>query len=275
MSIKTKVFGVGSYMLNMNPEQFVLKPVFATIHCDSNWRWKRREIPLPNYDLFYIWNGEGTVILNEKKYHVEKGSCFLFKPGDRPAAEHNPQFPLVLSYIHFDLLNDPEMLPNTFRKVEHTVCFESLLTRYVRLLLVKSFGAEIEAKLILKQLLIQLLREEREQLVYHETTSHSILETIREIANYVRQHPGDEHSVISLATRANLSPRYFSQKFKEIIGQTVRSYIIFARIERAEHLLHSTGMTVTEVAEALGYNDLHFFSRQFKKYTGRNPSQLR
>ncbi|MBS4189044.1 helix-turn-helix domain-containing protein [Bacillus sp. FJAT-49705] len=68
---------------------------------------------------------------------------------------------------------------------------------------------------------------------------------------------------------------YFSQKFKQIIGQTVRSFIIRTRIERAEHLLHYTGMRVTEAAEALGYNSLHFFSRQFKKYTGKIPSKIR
>ena len=42
-----------------------------------------------------------------------------------------------------------------------------------------------------------------------------------------------------------------------------------SRIERAQHLLMHTGMNVTEVADALGYRDIFFFSRQFKQYTGR------
>ena len=263
-------------MLDLNPDQFMLNPAFATIHCEPTWQWKKRDKPFLNYDLFYVWSGEGTLVLNGKPYDVQKGHCFLFKHGDVTTATHNPQDPLVLTYIHFDLTETPQLVPTAHRLVENTFSFESLLTRYVRLLLVKTFGMEIEAKLILKQLMIHLLREEEEEKVERMAyTSNILLETVQEIANYIQQHPGEQHSIGSLASRANLSPRYFSQKFKQIIGHTVRSFIIRSRIERAEHLLRYSGMTVTEAASVLGYSDLHFFSRQFKKYTGKNPSEIR
>ncbi|MFD1170553.1 helix-turn-helix domain-containing protein [Oceanobacillus caeni] len=262
-------------MLYLNPDHFLLKPALATIHCEPNWKWRKRDNPMPNYDLFYVWSGEGNVLLNKKSYHVGKGNCFLFKPGDVTEATHNPQDPLTLTYIHFDMEETPRLIPSSHRILENTISFESLLTRYVRLFLVKTYGAEIEGKLILKQLMIHLLREEQEKGAELGDTSINLLETIREIANYIQQHPGEPHTIESLATRANLSQRYFSQKFKQIIGHTVKSYIVYSRIRRAEHLLHFTGMTVTEVAYALGYNDLHFFSRQFKQYTGKNPSEVR
>ncbi|MFD1851823.1 helix-turn-helix domain-containing protein [Oceanobacillus bengalensis] len=262
-------------MLYLNPESYVLKPSFATIHCEPNWKWRKRDKPMPNYDLFYVWSGEGELVLNGKPYKIGKGHCFLFKPGDETTATHNPQNPLVLTYIHFDVLETLRLIPSSYRIIENTINFESLLAQYVRLFLVESYGAEIEAKLILKQLMIHLLREELEKKEQLESTSNNLFETIREIANYIKQHPGKPHTIESLAARANLSERYFSQKFKEIIGQTVKSYIVYSRIKRAEHLLHFTGMSVTETASALGYNDLHFFSRQFKKYTGKNPSEIR
>lgn len=261
-------------MLHLNPDQFLLKPALATIHCEPNWKWRKRDAPMPNYDLFYVWNGEGTVWLNRKPYHVSKGHCFLFRPGDETLATHNPQDPLVITYIHFDISVEPQLIPKRHRVLENPIHFESLLTRYVRLFLIQTFGAEIEGKLILKQLMIHLLREEQEKEGIRDT-SQSLMETIQEIANYIQQHPAKQHTIESLAARANLSERYFSQKFKQIIGHTVKSYIIYSRIKRAEHLLHNSGMTVTETAYALGYNDLHFFSRQFKQYTGKNPSDLR
>jgi AraC-like DNA-binding protein len=262
-------------MLYLNPDDFLLKPALATIHCEPNWKWRKREKPMPNYDLFYVWNGEGTVKLNQKSYKAGKGHCFLFKPGDETEATHNPQAPLVLTYIHFDIAEAAQLIPASHRILENTISFESLLTQYVRLFLVETYGAEMEGKLILKQLMIHLLREDQEMRGDMDGTSNNLTETIREIANYIKQHPGKPHTIESLSARANLSQRYFSQKFKEIIGHTVKSYIVLSRVKRAEHLLHFTGMTVTEAAKALGYNDLHFFSRQFKQYTGKNPSEIR
>lgn len=264
-------------MLNLNPEQFLLKPNFATIHCEPGWRWKNWGAPMPNYDLFYVWSGRGELRLNGQDYMLQPQSCFLFRPGDEISATHDAQHPLEITYIHFDYTGSAPCIPKSYRIIRDAINLESLLRRYVRLFLVETFAAEVEARLILKQLMIHLLREEQlqEQAASEKTASHSMLETIEEIAHYVQQHPGQPHTVESLALRANLSPKYFSQKFKEIIGQTVRSYIVQARIKRAEHLLHYAGMTVTETAYALGYNDIHFFSRQFKQYTGRNPSKVR
>jgi AraC family transcriptional regulator, arabinose operon regulatory protein len=261
-------------MLELNPNEFVLKPVFATIHCEPNWQWKRKA-PLPNYDLLYVWKGEGRLQLNGVEYSMKRGSCFFFQPGDWVTATQHPQNPLVITYIHFDLEKKPNILPASYRIIKDTITFESHLTRYVRLFLMETFAQEIEARLILKQLMIQLLREELHKDKQDDNMQNTLQTAIREVANYVNQHPSEAHTVESLATRANFSPRYFSRKFKEIIGHSVRSYIIEAKIKRAEHLLHYTGMSVTEVSEALGYPSLHYFSRQFKQYTGKSPSSIR
>ncbi|WP_284141330.1 MULTISPECIES: helix-turn-helix transcriptional regulator [unclassified Virgibacillus] len=266
-------------MLHINPEHFTLKQAVATIHCEPTWQWKKRPNPLANYDLFYVWSGTGTVQLHGEEYNVQAGHCFLFRPGDMPTATHHPQSPLVLTYIHFDTLRRTELgqIPNAHHVINDRIAFEAMLTKYVRLFLLRQYGWEIEAKLILKQLMIQLLREEQtkgdEVLPMEE--GKGLQQAIYEVANYVQLHPGKSHSLDSLASRAQLSPRYFSRKFKEFIGCTVKEHIIRSRVKRAEHLLYHTGMTVTETAFALGYKDIHFFSRQFKQVTGKNPSEFR
>jgi AraC family transcriptional regulator, arabinose operon regulatory protein len=264
-------------MLYLSPDRFGLLQAFAKITCEPNWKWAKRDNPMMNYDLFYVWNGQGEVILNNTPYEVHPGSCFLFRPGDYTSATHQPQKPLTLTYIHFALSEgvEPEFIPSSYRILQEKAVFETLLTQYVRLRLSGAFGAEEEARLVLKQLMIRLLREEREEAVSNHQVSQKLSEVIQEIANYIRQNAAKPHQISDLATRARLSPRYFSLKFKELIGQSVQSYIIHARIERAEHLLHYAGMSVTEVADALGYRDVFFFSRQFKQYTGRSPSEIR
>ncbi|GGF98928.1 helix-turn-helix domain-containing protein [Paenibacillus abyssi] len=263
-------------MLHASPSSFVLKPAFAKIVCEPGWKWQKREKPLANYDLFYVWSGEGDLELNGQSYQVGKGSCFLFRPGDHTSATHNPQKPLVLTYIHFDIAEQVHSVPEPYRVLTETVDFEYLLSRYVRLFLVKTFAAEEEACLILKQLLIHLLRSDLEgQVPIERKASNQLTEAIHEIANYIHQNPGISHRVEDLAKRAQLSPRYFSIKFKEMIGVSVQAYMIQSRIERAQHLLMHAGMNVTEVADALGYRDIFFFSRQFKQYTGKSPSEIR
>ncbi|MCM3746846.1 AraC family transcriptional regulator [Paenibacillus pasadenensis] len=261
-------------MLHVPPSSFVLLPSFAKIVCEPGWKWPRRDKPMANYDLFYVWSGEGELTLNNDTYPLEKGSCFLFRPGDYTSAVHNPQKPLVLTYIHFDVEGESGEVPERHRVLEDTVEFEYLLSRYVRLFLVKLFAAEEEASLILKQLMIHLLRDDLEAPVERKA-SNQLTEAIQEIANFIRQNPGISHRVEDLAGRAGLSPRYFSIKFKEIIGIPVQTYMIRTRIERAQHLLMHGGMNVTEVADALGYRDIFFFSRQFKQYTGKSPSEIR
>ncbi|ANY68241.1 hypothetical protein BBD42_18485 [Paenibacillus sp. BIHB 4019] len=264
-------------MLHLTPDAYLLLPPFAKIVCEPNWKWQRREKPMANFDLFYVWSGEGEVEVGGIHYPVGKGSCFLFRPGDYTSATHNPQKPLVLTYIHFDTAEEPELVPERYRQLIDTVDFEYMLSRYVRLFLVKTYAAEIEARLVLKQLMIHLLREDRatKQSPVEKKVSNQLTEAIHEVANYVRQNPGIAHRVEDLAMRAQLSPRYFSMKFKELIGMSVQTFMISTRIDRAQHLLMHVGMNVTEVADALGYRDIFFFSRQFKQYTGRSPSEIR
>jgi AraC family transcriptional regulator of arabinose operon len=261
-------------MLDLTPSSFLLLPAFAKIVCEPGWKWQKREKALANYDMFYVWSGEGEVYLNGFPYSVGKGSCFLFRPGDHTSATHNPQKPLVLTYIHFDIMHPAILIPEPYRQLEDTFDFEHMLSRYVRLFLVRTFAAEEEARLILKQLLIHLLRHDLEVPVERKA-SNQLTESIHEVANYIQQHPGITHRVDDLATRAGLSTRYFSIKFKEMIGMSVQTYMIRTRIDRAQHLLMHAGMNVTEVADALGYRDIFFFSRQFKQYTGKTPSEIR
>jgi len=261
-------------MINVSPDSFVLLPYFAKTVCEPGWKWQKREKPLANYDLFYVWSGEGEVVLNDKPYAVGKGSCFLFRPGDYTSATHQPQKPLVLTYLHFDVTGPVGLVPEPYRVIEEPFDFENLLSRYVRLFLVRTFAAEEEARLILKQLMIHLLRQDRAEPVERKA-SNQLTESIHEVANYIRQHPAIPHRVDDLAARAGLSARYFSIKFKELIGTSVQTYMIRCRIERAQHLLLHAGMNVTEVADTLGYRDIFFFSRQFKQYTGKSPSEFR
>ena len=91
----------------------------------------------------------------------------------------------------------------------------------------------------------------------------------------MKEHPAVWFKVIELASRARLSPRYFATKFKELMGVTIQDYQIQCRLERAEFLLRYGGLSVTETSNAMGYKDVYYFSKHFKKHIGKNPSEVR
>ncbi|WP_159888640.1 AraC family transcriptional regulator [Paenibacillus puerhi] len=261
-------------MLQLNAALLEPLPYYGKVFCEKAWRWDTVGRPFENYDLWYVWSGEGELSLNGRRRSISKGCCYLFRPGDETEARHDVRNPITVTFIHFHMPAFTAAQLSPFRVVRDIATFEAYLSLYVRRLLAAPSERE-EPGLLLYLLLLQLYREEAsgKQALHGEGEGWPTL--MQETAAYVRQFPSIPHTPQKLAERARLSPRYFSRRFKETMGQTVESYIISARIERAEHLLRFNGMNVSEVAEALGYNNIHYFSRQFKQYRGFSPSRLR
>lgn len=62
-------------------------------------------------------------------------------------------------------------------------------------------------------------------------------------------------------------------KIKAIAGVSISDYINKFRMEKAITLMSTTEMTITEIAENVGFNTLRYFSTAFKQYTGFTPTQ--
>ena len=61
--------------------------------------------------------------------------------------------------------------------------------------------------------------------------------------------------------------------FRNETGTGVMTYFRNMKITAAKQMLRSGKMNVTEISEALGYESIHYFSRQFKTMTGMTPSE--
>ncbi len=60
-----------------------------------------------------------------------------------------------------------------------------------------------------------------------------------------------------------------------VSAELAREFVVQARINRGRILLTESSLTVSEIAAALGYDDIYFFSRQFKAKTGVSPTAFR
>ena len=88
---------------------------------------------------------------------------------------------------------------------------------------------------------------------------------------YVSNHYMNIESVADVADYVNLNQDYFSRIFKSETGETFNSYLTNFRIEKAVELLEKTDLKIYEVGEKVGYPNLSYFSRVFKKVKGVNP----
>ena len=77
------------------------------------------------------------------------------------------------------------------------------------------------------------------------------------------------------AREHNVTPHWFTVNFKKITKFTPMQYIISLRIESAMNLLGNTDYSISQVAEAVGYDNALYFSRIFRKYTGMSPSDYK
>ncbi len=78
----------------------------------------------------------------------------------------------------------------------------------------------------------------------------------------------------ALAAEARLSKFHFLRLFRATYGVTPVEYVSMRRIERAQDLLRSTNLTVTEVCHAVGFTSLGSFSSRFRAVVGESPSSF-
>lgn len=98
---------------------------------------------------------------------------------------------------------------------------------------------------------------------------------IMAVLEVVKNHYQDELSLKTLSQRLELHPNYLGQLFQQEVGTTFSDYVNQYRIERATHLLLYSDKKTAEIAGEVGYWDSTYFYRQFKKYAGVSPTELR
>jgi AraC-like DNA-binding protein len=81
--------------------------------------------------------------------------------------------------------------------------------------------------------------------------------------------------IANLALALSLNPDYFSRQFKKTFGVPPQEWIKRERIHQAATHLLETSTPIKLIALSLGYDDLYFFSRQFKSVTGKSPRHYR
>ena len=257
---------------------------FAGIRCATPpqfFSWGRgyswQPPPLPDYDLWVIMEGRGTVRLRGEKFALTPGCCFVLTPGDRPDARHDPDQPLVAFFCHFHMLDSrgrhiaPKGLrvPPPALQARDLGFLLALARRCVASHRRGDALGQRQSRVALEDML--LLLWEWAFLPPPQASDSGI----HDILLAVERKPGEGWSAAEMARRAHLSKSQFTRRCRTLVGIPPMEFVIRTRLNTARQLVCETNMKLALIATELGYSDVYFFSRQFKQHFGCPPSDFR
>jgi transcriptional regulator GlxA family with amidase domain len=98
---------------------------------------------------------------------------------------------------------------------------------------------------------------------------------LREVLDWIADHPDGDLSVSALAARAAMSERNFARVFRAETGRTPAAYVESARVEAARRLLETTATTLDSVARTCGFGTAETLHRSFKRTVQVTPGEYR
>lgn len=227
--------------------------------------------------MHYVYEGKGTLIVDNKKFSVNKGDIFLAPAGSVSIYYPNQNEPWKYCWIGLyglktldffqsaglckDMpvlsIEETDILGYVKRIYEYTI-LNTLSSRTRALAEVYFMFADIFKE---KNSQTEPIRNANE---YVQTALYFIHE------NYMRGI-----SVTDICKRVNLNRTYFAGIFKDHTRMSPIQYLLDTRIESAKRLLCETTRTITEISELVGFKDSINFSIQFKKHLGVSPKKYR
>lgn len=246
------------------------------VYCKADWFWDCRDTrKMPDFDMWVVVSGKGTLETKDKTYNLNMGDCFILNDRVPFVGNTDPDFPLVVIYIHFDLCDESAKplhptIPHFYRNVANFPFFVQILEH---VLMLKFSKRDIEAASWLKTALLEIKYQDEQSEM--SVCDSAVIAHIQNLCSCIREHPEQRFKLKNEAKKVFYCTEYFARLFKQHTGISFRNYILKSRMEAARLYLLSTSYSIGRIAEILGYNDIFLFSRQFKQVVGKTPTAYR
>ena len=243
------------------------------------------------YQMIYCQKGSGSITIGDSVYQAVPGSLYLIQPMVEHAIQ--PQDTFRLAEVKFivrreDLDNSLKQLPAEMEIDKYTTLRLSMrdVIREGLADLAYSYEATNAA---LYLFLIRLLRNQGIE-VQHKPWRRFYFDTPKRrspgadgerdaefamLLDYIEHNLSECITLDSLAQQAHFDKSYLIARFKESMGTSPMRYVSHLRIERAKVLLATTDDSITQIAQAVGFSSIHYFSRFFKEKEGLSPVEYR
>lgn len=265
--------------------------------------WTIEERMIWDYELLFLMEGHLEVRVDEVIYEGHPGDVFFFKPGQRHAIRSLGTQTIRQPHVHFDLntLPDSQEITVSFKSIDQmnekeqgwfrkdlfssppylipnhcrprdSAHLERVLFELIREHETKPPYYEFRVKSAMLDLLAILLRE---QYYGGKTNKEGQIEFLSEIRTYIDRHVNRNVTLEELSEKFHVSKFHLIHLFKTMFQMTPIQYHQHIRMERAKNSIQFSNTPLSQIAEQLGFTNIHTFSRAFKTVMGKSPSHFR
>ncbi|WP_053374916.1 helix-turn-helix transcriptional regulator [Paenibacillus sp. FJAT-27812] len=267
-------------------------------HRESGMRLKARIIF--DYELLYLEKGQLTLRIDHTIHNILPGDIVLFKPGkehefiesvgecwmphihfDALYADNHEEVPISYKslsecseqekgWIREDVLGSVLQIPDVIRVDNHgeiLKTLQQLIYAYER--------RDLAFYILQKSLVLKLIYLIAKGLEAYELTRSRVHHKSLDAAATLIMERFDQAILLEeLSKTATLSVYHFSRLFKQKYGLTPHQFQMRYRIEKAKHLLIYTPLSITTIAEKVGYGSVFAFSKAFKQIESISPRKF-
>lgn len=276
-----------------NAIKFILINIgFAEHHAD----WNFKQVVSPFTRIYLPHKGRAKIHLPDGSYDVEPGYLYIIPAYCMHHYECDSDFSLY--YIHLYEEEDNHLSIGENYNFEHKIPalpIDKILVRHllkcnpgknlknynpqfynnhstfignISISTHESTHKKMETESILRLLISHFIK-------YAKPKNKRLDNRIAKSLLYIRSNLAKPIEVTELASLTNISVEHFTRKFTNEIGEPPIKYIQTKRIQRAQLLLMVGATHIKDIAYAVGFNDVSYFNRVFKKFTGCTPQLYR
>jgi AraC-like DNA-binding protein len=239
---------------------------------------------LPDHDIQLVYKGSGFVAVDGVEYFLEKGDVITIFPGESFYVKTGGSA-FGRYHIHFDFtrcktrrtltpfLPDGTLWPRIVH-LEDDLEARGLCTDIILHTLEESTPSKIVMNGKFTAFLGLLLDQHLRASSRHTQRNLKSRRNVMLAREYIKTNYAKELTLQELADVAGLSINYFGRMFKAHVGVSPRHYIIETRLNKAKRMLLGSDKNISEIARLVGYDNVCYFSSEFKKREGITPTEF-
>lgn len=226
------------------------------------------------YELVIVDQGELIHQVDDVDYIAKKNDCFIYQPGQ--TRKQRIETDGVTSYVSI-IFDATGLTHSTTNQIIHLGSQNTqLIERIIELSNTQTNGTYSDDEILvnLKLILLKIVQDET-QISEKPTTSmreNYENELFQAMVDYLDSNVEKQNQVSDLVDHFSLSRSTIQSLFNKYADTTPKNYINNIRLNRSKQMIRETQMTLSQIADYLGYGSIQYFSRAFSKEFGISPS---